>query len=161
MDQKKRIQHWRAGCWVDGAERVWSVKEMEDRHLVNAFKVLKERARQQYARNVAFYISTPEPSGDGALMAFKQEFDFAVNNDSPERYLIGHPLWPHLMREVLRRGRAEKWLAQFGVREDDLNWLERIIEERLQRNEAAMSYYIEVDEDEDQYDPAYFDWDYD
>lgn len=66
--------------YVDNGAPFWTTKygeriaieEMSDRHLLNSIAML-ERKGYISSRVLRFYLSGPEPSGDGAMMAYEEE----------------------------------------------------------------------------------------
>jgi hypothetical protein len=60
--------------------RLW-IRDMSDQHLTNTIKLLIRAAASERSETIAMFITTPEPMGDGAQMAFQNEQDHAFNSD--------------------------------------------------------------------------------
>jgi len=72
-----------------------SVCAMDDRHLMNAFALLKRKGYVG-ARTAEFYAGCSEPHGEAALDAFYHECDYIFGHT--------HPLYDVLEDEIKRRG---------------------------------------------------------
>lgn len=64
--------------WATKDGRKVSVRRMEDSHLLNAHRMLREKGFVS-VRTLSFYIFGPTPDGDGAQDAYEREFNAIID----------------------------------------------------------------------------------
>lgn len=104
--QKEKVEKLHAqGIWVTREGQYIPIHELDDEHLVNIVRLLHRRATNYVIKTRRFYLSCAEPRGEMAQVAFDQEFEYWCGDGDPEwDFLNRQPVWPHLAKEMARRG---------------------------------------------------------
>lgn len=104
LSDKTRAELHSEGYWVTKDFQVLHVSEMEDSHLLNTMKFLQRKIAAHCAKTRIFYLSCPEPHGDGAMDAFDMECSYWLDGGDPESDLLErHPFYEHLASEMQKR----------------------------------------------------------
>lgn len=114
MPYAERKHWWENGYWVDAQLTKIPVAKMEDQHLLRVYQLIKKETERRLEEIHDNHFSSFAPQGEMANDLFEEMYEWAMDVTF-EDIFYGHPFVPHLLEDVLRRGRAATWLTQFDL----------------------------------------------